>query len=132
MAHEPIQPSFNWTQFKTTHRVHYDRFLPSDSEIFDTLLFDEKNFLCETCRFNVVLQIHQERVTPQINPASRSNLLHGVFRDVILRENMAKEMRISILDLATIKLAWLVNSLREWVPVNEIQDANGALIYRKL
>lgn len=131
LASHPIQKMLNWTEYKTTHRVHYDQFLPTDENVFDTLLFDEKHRLCETCRFNIVVLINDRLITPRICASSRSNLLNGVYRSVILRENRVQECDISISDLTQAKSVWLINSLREWVQVDEIFDVNDALIYSK-
>lgn len=113
---------------KTTWRGHYDAFLPTDPDVFDTLLYDGQGHLTETCRANIVLDTGNKLVTPQAKPVNAANLLRGVFRDALLRENTIEERALTLDDLAKAKRMWVINSLREWTTVARVVNARGEVV----
>lgn len=130
LADSAINPDDDWVQFKTTHRTNYDFFAPRENGVFDTLLFDPKGQLTETCRFNVVFQIENQYLTPRMSTCGAVNLLGGVLRGCLLSENEIFEADLTVSDLARVQRAWLINSLRGWIEIHRIADSEGKLLYQ--
>lgn len=129
LANTYLSPDDDWVRFKTTNRAHYDALAPSQPEVFDTLLFDPNGNLTETCRFNVVFEIENQRLTPRMSTCGAANLLGGVLRDQLLSENDVVEADLTVSDLARVQRAWLINSLRGWVEIDRITNCEETLLY---
>lgn len=128
LAHSPITVCGPFVGFKTTWRAHYDVFTPTDSTVFDTVLFTPEGRLTETCRGNLILEVDGRLLTPTATPRNAGNLLRGTFRDVLLRENTITESELTIDDLKQAERLWVVNSLREWVTVSRVINTQGEVI----
>ena len=78
LADRPLAGSDGeFVRFKTTQRAHYDAFAPTDDDVFDTLLWNERGELTEFTRGNVALRIDGRWLTPALPaaaccPASRA------------------------------------------------------------
>jgi len=101
-----------FTRFKTSRRDHYDAFAPSDSSIFDTLLYNPKGELTECTRGNIALLLDGQWQTP----ALRCGLLAGVGRAQLIAQGRLQEAVITLADLPRVQAFAFVNSLRGWVP----------------
>ena len=98
---------------KTTARGFYDKHRAAHPDAFDVLLYNEHGCITEFTTGNVVCEIDGARVTP---PRS-AGLLGGTFREHLLLTREVREADICVGDLARVERMWLVNSVREWVPV---------------
>jgi para-aminobenzoate synthetase / 4-amino-4-deoxychorismate lyase len=113
LARTPISSRNRFLFHKTTHRKTYDLHLAEREDVFDVLLFNERDEITEFTRANVVLELNGELVTP----ARECGLLAGVFREALLREGRIQECIITQPQLAHASRIWWINSVREWVEV---------------
>ncbi len=98
---------------KTTRRAHYDAFTPTDSEVFDTLLWNADGELTECTRGNVAFLLDGRWVTPPL----RCGLLAGVGRARALQDgHIHEEAVVHVEDLPRVEALAFVNSLRGWIP----------------
>jgi para-aminobenzoate synthetase/4-amino-4-deoxychorismate lyase len=100
-----------FVRFKTTQRAHYDALAPTDADVFDTLLWNERGELTEFTRGNVALHIDGRWLTP----ALKCGLLPGIARARLLREGMIEEAILERADLARADEIAFFNSLRGWL-----------------
>jgi para-aminobenzoate synthetase/4-amino-4-deoxychorismate lyase len=126
-AMQVAMPEF--IRYKTTFRPEYDFFQQEAKGAFDVLLFNSNGDLTESCRFNVVLKINGELLTPSICENSKVYLLPGVLRARLLRENVLKTSRLTVKDLQRAEQVWLINSLRDWVPVAVVYDNHDSVLF---
>lgn len=75
---------------------------------FDIVYFNEKNELCEGSRSNIVLDMGEGLLTPSLD----SGLLAGTLREVLLKNSLIKEAKLSLNDLKNAKKIYCINSLR--------------------
>jgi para-aminobenzoate synthetase/4-amino-4-deoxychorismate lyase len=106
---------------KTSHRDVYDQCLASCPGVDDVILVNERGELTETRIGNLVLEIDGQRVTPPIS----SGLLGGTFRAELLARGQVAERTLCIDDLQGAQNVFMVNSVREWVPVTVVPDATS-------
>jgi para-aminobenzoate synthetase/4-amino-4-deoxychorismate lyase len=111
LASSPVSSQDRFLFHKTTHRVLYDRQRSSRPDVFDVLLWNERQEVTEFTIGNVVVELDGLRWTPPVD----CGLLAGVFREELLEAGAIAERVITIEDLARASRVWLVNSLREWV-----------------
>jgi para-aminobenzoate synthetase/4-amino-4-deoxychorismate lyase len=104
---------------KTSHRDMYDLCLNACSGVDDVFLVNERGELTETRIGNLVLEIDGQRVTPPV----ASGLLGGTFRAELLATGQVEERTLFIRDLQRAQNVFMVNSVREWVPVTVVPDA---------
>ncbi len=100
-----------FVRFKTTQRAHYDALAPTEDDIFDTLLWNERGELTEFTRGNLALRIDGRWRTP----ALKCGLLPGVARARLLREGKVEEAIFTRADLARADELAFFNSLRGWL-----------------
>lgn len=112
LARDSIEDSI-FLYHKTTNRAMYDSLKVNDPKIFDTLFWNENNEITEFSIGNIVLEVNNELITPKAS----SGLLPGTYRQALISKNVIKEKTILISDLPKAKRIWLINSVREWVPV---------------
>jgi para-aminobenzoate synthetase/4-amino-4-deoxychorismate lyase len=98
---------------KTTNRVVYDVARAECPEAFDVVLRNEEDELTELTIGNLVVELDGRRWTPP----RECGLLAGVYRAALLAAGEIGERVIRSGDLERASGLWLVNSLREWVPV---------------
>ncbi|HEX4842978.1 MAG TPA: chorismate-binding protein [Limnobacter sp.] len=130
LAPHPMVADPRFVLNKTTHRPHYDDMLPTAQELFDTLLVAANGLLTETCRGNLVIQRGNVLLTPALNENEGVVLLPGVMRELLLRENTLQEAQLTVQDLRQAHAVWLINSLRGWVPVAQVVDSQGAVVFQ--
>jgi para-aminobenzoate synthetase/4-amino-4-deoxychorismate lyase len=98
---------------KTTHRAIHEARRSELPGLFDVLLWNEEGELTEFSRGNIVLELDGIRWTPPQD----CGLLAGVFRGELLQSGQIRERVLRAADLRAAERVWLINSLREWVPV---------------
>jgi para-aminobenzoate synthetase / 4-amino-4-deoxychorismate lyase len=108
---------------KTTARAPYERALERAAGCDEALLVNEHGELTELVTGNLIVELPAGLATP----ARTSGLLAGVFRDALLRDGRVAERVLRQADLEAALRCWLVNSVREWVPIATIADERGVL-----
>lgn len=103
--------SSEFTRFKTTRRAHYEAFTPTDTAVFDTLLYNAQGELTECTRGNIALKLDGAWVTPPLH----CGLLDGVGRDMALKAGRLTEKVVRLEDLPRVQAVAFVNSLRGWL-----------------
>jgi para-aminobenzoate synthetase/4-amino-4-deoxychorismate lyase len=101
-----------FVRYKTTHRRHYEAFMPEQEGVFDTLLWNEAGELTEFTRGNVAVLLDGQWVTP---PAS-CGLLPGVGRALALESGRVSERVVLRSELAQVSALAFINSVRGWIP----------------
>lgn len=130
MANAPMRTRPEFLLNKTTHRPEYDHFAAqAQPGEFDVLLFNARGYLTESCRCNLLLKINGKFLTPQICDDTQTYLLPGVLRARLLGENTIQQARLTIEDLTTAEEVWLINSLRGWIPVAQVLDVHGGVLF---
>lgn len=113
LARTPINREDRSLFHKTTHRAVYDQHRQHAPDVFDVLLWNEADELCEFTIGNLVLRLDGRLWTP---PRS-SGLLAGVFRNALLQRGTIAERVLRRDDLLRASEVWLINSVRGWVRV---------------
>lgn len=112
LAKSPIHDDL-FLYHKTTNRGIYDIHKIQDDGIFDTLLWNAEGELTEFTIGNLVIELNGKYYTP---PTS-AGLLAGTYRANLLNKSHISEHSLTIDDLKNSSAVWLINSVREWVPV---------------
>jgi para-aminobenzoate synthetase/4-amino-4-deoxychorismate lyase len=113
LAQTAIDSSNEWLRHKTTERSVYESHLQGAGDIFDTLMFNERDELTEFTRGNVIIELDGRRVTPPLS----CGLLPGVWRQAMLQRGEVVERVVTRSDLARASGLWFVNSVRGTLPV---------------
>lgn len=122
LAASPLEEAHSeFVHHKTTYRLHYDAFTPTDPAIFDTILWNTRGEITECTRGNLALLLDGRWVTP----ALVSGLLPGVGRAHWLAQGRMEETVVLVGDLARAQALAFVNSLRGWVEADRVW--HGAL-----
>ncbi len=98
---------------KTTNRDVYESFKPQSADIFDVLLWNEREELTEFINGNVVLELDGKLWTPPVS----SGLLAGTFREHLLKAGEIREKVLTLDDLKKCSKVWFINSVRKWIEV---------------
>jgi para-aminobenzoate synthetase / 4-amino-4-deoxychorismate lyase len=114
LASRPVDSRDRLLYHKTSARAIYDAHRAEHPDAFDVLLYNEHGLVTEFTIGNVVCDIAGELVTP---PTS-DGLLAGAFREELLRAGTISERSITIAEALACPRVWLINSVREWVPVS--------------
>jgi para-aminobenzoate synthetase/4-amino-4-deoxychorismate lyase len=108
LAQEPVNSSDEFLYHKTTWRTIYAPFVPKTAEVFDTLMWNEREELTEFTRGNVVLTVHGRDYTPPVS----SGLLPGCLRQYGLQTGSLQERILTLQDLERAERVLFINSLR--------------------
>lgn len=119
IAQTPIDSSDPFLYHKTTHRPVYTQARQAHPEADDTLLWNERGELTETCIANLVLELDGEWVTPPIH----CGLLPGIYRSFLLEQGKIKERIVLLADLARCTRILLINAVRS--PWSATLDPNS-------
>ena len=112
LADRPLlQALSEFVRHKTTRRAHYEAFAPTDTAVFDTLLWNTRGEITECTRGNIALLLDGRWVTP----AAHCGLLPGVGRAHWLAQERVVEAVVHLKDLHRVESMAFVNSLRGWV-----------------
>lgn len=118
LASTPISRNDRFLFHKTTRRDIYEQQRQQQPEVFDVLLWNEEGELTEFTIGNLVIEQGGVCWTPR----RESGLLAGTFRAELLERGMIRERVLTRADLLAADRVWLINSVREWVPVYFIHD----------
>ena len=113
LARSPVSSRDLFLFHKTTHRGVYDRHRAAHPDTFDVLLWNERRWVTEFTIGNLVVELDGRRWTPAVE----CGLLAGIFREELLDTGVIVERVVTIDDVRRAERVWLINSLREWVPV---------------
>lgn len=100
-----------FVRYKTTQRAHYEAAAPTESGVFDTLLWNTQGELTECTRSNIAVRLDGRWLTPPL----RCGLLDGVARARYLEEGRIEEGVIRVEDLPRAQGLAVFNSLRGWI-----------------
>lgn len=109
IAHTPVNSGNPFLYHKTTHRSVYTQARQAHPNADDTLLWNERGELTETCIANLVLELDGEWVTPPIH----CGLLPGIYRSFLLEQGKIKEQIVSLDDLPRCTRVLLINAVRQ-------------------
>jgi para-aminobenzoate synthetase / 4-amino-4-deoxychorismate lyase len=113
LAAAPVSRHDVFLHHKTTHRTSYDARRKEWPGVFDVLLSNEEGELTEFTIGNLVVELDGSRCTPPRD----CGLLAGIFREELLDGGEIRERILRAEDLGHASRVWLINSVREWVPV---------------
>jgi branched-subunit amino acid aminotransferase/4-amino-4-deoxychorismate lyase len=113
IARSPVNSRDPLLCHKTTARESYDRRRAEHPDAYDVLLHNEHGRITEFTTGNVICEIRGELITPPRD----AGLLAGTFRHELIHRGLVREESIALDDLPRVTRMWLVNSVREWVPV---------------
>jgi para-aminobenzoate synthetase/4-amino-4-deoxychorismate lyase len=116
-AHHPMHSEDVFLFHKTTHRATYDTARASRPECDDVLLWNERDEVTESTMANVVVELDGTRLTPPI----ACGLLGGTFRAELLARRAIEERVLTKGDVRRASRRWLINSVREWMPVELLE-----------
>lgn len=114
LASRPVDSRDRFLYHKTSARTTYDARRVEHPDAFDVLLYNEHGNVTEFTIGNVVCDIAGELVTPP----RTDGLLAGALREELLRAGTIRERSITITQALACPRMWLINSVREWVPVS--------------
>jgi para-aminobenzoate synthetase / 4-amino-4-deoxychorismate lyase len=106
---------------KTTERAVYDAARRRHADADEVLLVNERGEVTELATGNFVVELAGTLVTPP----RTSGLLAGVFRDALLAAGRIVERTVRPADLRQASRCWLINSVREWVPIARVVAPGG-------
>jgi para-aminobenzoate synthetase / 4-amino-4-deoxychorismate lyase len=115
-ASTPVDSRDPFLANKTTNRKVYDAARRTRPDVDDVLLSNERGEITEATIANVVAEIDGVRYTPPL----ACGLLGGVFRGELVASGQIHERVLTQADMTTASQVWLINSLREWIPVNVV------------
>lgn len=113
IADEPIDTNDIFLYHKTTNRIVYEEMLKQKSDAFDVLLWNDKKEVTEFTMGNIVVEMDGNLYTPPIE----CGLLAGTYREALLEDSTITEKTILLDELTDCSGIWLINSVRQWVPV---------------
>jgi para-aminobenzoate synthetase/4-amino-4-deoxychorismate lyase len=117
LAADPIDPASVFLYHKTTARGVYERARASRPDADAVLLWNPSREITEATEANVIVEMGGEKVTPPVE----CGLLAGTLRAELLATGAIRERRVRIDDLPHATAVWLINSVREWMPVTMIE-----------
>jgi para-aminobenzoate synthetase/4-amino-4-deoxychorismate lyase len=109
----PVSSEHEFLFHKTTVRDTYDAAKARFPDAPDVLLWNELGELTETTTGNLVVELDGHLVTPPVG----CGLLPGTMRGQLLADGDIVERTVRRSDLDRVGAAWMVNSLRGWVPI---------------
>lgn len=113
LAKAPIDKENIFLYHKTTNRSVYEEHMREVDGLFDVLLWNVDHEVTEFTIGNIIVELDGELITPPVD----CGLLPGTFRQKLLNEGNVKEAIVLREDLHKCANIWLINSVREWVPV---------------
>jgi para-aminobenzoate synthetase/4-amino-4-deoxychorismate lyase len=123
VSHIPVDSSDPFLYHKTTHRAVYEAQFKRYRNVADmVVLVNERREVTECLVGNVALRQGGRWFTP---PES-SGLLRGTYRDELLLRGEIQERVLYPEDLATAESVSMINSIREWVPLELVQASGTA------
>ena len=124
LALAPLDSQQPWTHHKTTQRACYDEARATRPDCTDVVLWTRDGQLTESTFANIVLRFGEKRYTPPLE----AGLLPGVFRRHLLETGEIEERILTVDDLGTADEILLLNSVRRWIPVEWIREAEHRVV----
>ena len=115
-ASAPVDSGNRFLYHKTTQRSFYEEQLRERADCDDLIFWNERGEVTESSIANVVVEMDGAQWTP----SRGSGLLAGTFRDELLSLGEIHERVIFKDELRRADRLFLVNSVRQWVPVKWI------------
>jgi para-aminobenzoate synthetase/4-amino-4-deoxychorismate lyase len=109
----PVDSADPFLYHKTTHRTIYERRAARRPDVDQVILRNERGELTECPIGNLVVERGGRRYTPPLG----CGLLPGTFREELLKSGELAERVLMPDDLQAADRVFLVNSVREWVPL---------------
>ena len=126
LATSPLEEADGeFVRHKTTRRVHYERFAPTDPGVFDTGLWNTRGELTECTRGNLAVLLDGRWVTPALG----CGLLPGVGRAHWLGQGRMVEAVVTLGDLPRAQALAFINSLRGWVDAKLASSVRTTPVY---
>ena len=126
LATSPLEEADGeFVRHKTTRRVHYERFAPTDPGVFDTVLWNTRGELTECTRGNLAVLLDGRWVTPALG----CGLLPGVGRAHWLGQGRMVEAVVTLGDLPRAQALAFINSLRGWVDAKLASSVRTTPVY---
>ncbi|WP_242342286.1 aminodeoxychorismate synthase component I [Anaeromyxobacter terrae] len=116
LARAPVDRGDRFLFHKTTRREVYASRRAERPDAFDVILQNAEEELTELTIGNLVVELDGERLTPPLD----AGLLAGTFRAELLERGEVREAVLRPADLGHARRLWLVNSVREWVPIRVV------------
>lgn len=107
-----VDPDDRFLRHKTTWRRVYEVARRRWPEHDDVLLVNRDEELTESTVANLVLDLDGTLATPR----SEAGLLPGTLRAELIERGSITEARLGMPELRRARAAWLVNSVRGWIP----------------
>ncbi|MFP7478255.1 aminodeoxychorismate synthase component I [Terribacillus saccharophilus] len=117
LAAAPIDKTNRYYYHKTTYRKIYEDYKAKNTDVFDTLLWNEAGELTEFTIGNLVMEKDHTLLTPPV----ASGLLPGTLREELLEKGTIQEAVLTKADLQTASRIWLINSVRGWVEMEPLR-----------
>ena len=118
LARGSVRSDDEFLRHKTTHRAMYAPHGPAaDSDLFDTLLYNERDEITEFTKGNVVVALDGKHLTPALS----CGLLPGTLRAELLDKGEIAEAIIHRADLARAEGLWFINGVRGRVPCRLVE-----------
>lgn len=113
---------------KTSYRKHHsdllDELLIHQPHLFDAIAWTEGGLITESGMANVVIAQRGELFTPSAD----RGLLPGVFRHFLLQQGVIQERDLGLDDLMAADGAFLINSVRGWMPLDRSPGEDAWII----
>jgi para-aminobenzoate synthetase/4-amino-4-deoxychorismate lyase len=117
LATAPLDSRNHFLCHKTTHRSFYEQPVRERHDCDDLIFWNERGEVTESSIANVVVEMDGERWTPPLS----SGLLAGTFREELLALGEIRERVIFKEELKRAERLFLINSVRQWMPVKWIE-----------
>ncbi len=108
LAKQPVDSASPFLYHKTTHRQVYEQAKQACPGYDDTLLWNERGELTESCIANILVELEGRWYTPPVE----CGLLAGTYRSLLLEEGQVTERVIRLEELERCTGLALVNSVR--------------------
>lgn len=110
LATKPVDSGDPFLFHKTTNRGVYERAMRGAGNAEEAILYNERGELTEGTRFNLVLEMDGDLLTPP----REAGLLAGTRRAEELASGRIREARLGVEDLERADRIYLINSVRGW------------------
>ncbi|MBS14591.1 MAG: aminodeoxychorismate synthase, component I [Gemmatimonadetes bacterium] len=112
----PVDETDVFLFHKTTNRQVYERSRAACPGMDDVILFNTSGELTELTIGNLVVELDGRQVTPPVE----CGLLAGTFREALIEAGEVEEAVIRQEDLPRARATYMINSVREWVPISVV------------
>ncbi|WP_409295239.1 aminodeoxychorismate synthase component I [Peribacillus sp. SCS-26] len=111
LADGPVSSDNTFLFHKTTNRSVYNNFKEDSLDVFDVLLWNERDELTEFTQGNLVIKLADGLYTPVLS----SGILAGTLRQSLLDAGRIEERVLHKSVLWNAEEIWFINSVRGWI-----------------